>query len=162
MDTPVAVWLNQVARQRPYVRTGVTLLARWLAGVEVGLMLALALGGRRQSALRMLAAVGLVYVASEALGMLWPRTRPFARVSTITPLVAHAPSRSFPSRHVAAGLAMARIGRRAHPRLGLAMALVAGLLGASRVAAGLHYPSDVLAGAALGWLVGRGLRQRPT
>ena len=43
--------------------------------------------------------------------------------------------------------------------LSLVMAVVAGLLGLSRVAAGLHYPSDVLAGAALGLGVGVALRE---
>ena len=53
---------------------------------------------------------------------------------------------------------MAAIGRRAHPHLGLAMTSVAWLLGLSRVATGLHYPSDVLAGALLGSIIGRLLR----
>ena len=51
---------------------------------------------------------------------------------------------------------MAVIGGRAHPRLGLAMAAVAWVLGLSRMAAGLHYPSDVLAGAMVGSAVGIG------
>jgi undecaprenyl-diphosphatase len=53
---------------------------------------------------------------------------------------------------------MAAIGGRAHPLLGSAMAGVAALLGLSRIAVGLHYPSDVVAGALLGSLVGRLLR----
>ena len=72
--------------------------------------------------------------------------------------MAHSAGRSFPSRHVASGLAMAWVAGRAHRRLGLAMAGVAWLLGLSRVAAGLHYPSDVLSGALLGSVVGRLLR----
>jgi membrane-associated phospholipid phosphatase len=51
-------------------------------------------------------------------------------------------------------LAMAAIGGREHPGLGRTMTIVAWLLGASRVAAGLHYPSDVLAGALLGRVAG--------
>ena len=132
--------------------------ATGLAGVEVVLMGALALGGRRRSAVRMLVAVTVVYVASEVLGALWPRQRPFTRLSQVEALVPHTGERSFPSRHVASGLAMAAIGATAHPRSGLAMAAVAWLLGASRVAAGLHYPSDVLAGAALGSAIGRLVR----
>lgn len=117
-------------------------------------MLLLALSGRRRPAVRMLAAVGVIYAASELLGQLWPRTRPFERFEDITPLAAHSAGRSFPSRHVASGLAMAVIGGREHMRLGWLMAGVAWLLGISRVAAGLHYPSDVMAGVALGKLVG--------
>ena len=40
------------------------------------------------------------------------------------------------------------------------MAGLAWLLGLSRVAAGLHYPSDVLAGAVLGTVIGRVLALR--
>jgi membrane-associated phospholipid phosphatase len=122
------------------------------------LMGVLALGGRRNSAVRMLGAVGVVYLVSEALGAVWQRPRPFARLGEVEALAAHTGRRSFPSRHVASGLAMAVIGQRAHPHLGLAMAGVAWLLGVSRVAAGLHYPSDIAAGAVLGLAVGRRLR----
>jgi undecaprenyl-diphosphatase len=132
--------------------TGVT--AERLATAEVLLMLLLALSGRRRSALRMLAAVGTVYVASEMLGRAWPRRRPFERLAGVQPLVSHASGRSFPSRHVASGLAMAAVGGQEHARLGRLMALIAWLLGISRVAAGLHYPSDIAAGAALGQAVG--------
>jgi undecaprenyl-diphosphatase len=57
---------------------------------------------------------------------------------------------------------MASIGGRTHPVLGLTMSVVAWLLGLSRVATGLHYPSDVLAGALLGGVIGRLLRERTT
>jgi membrane-associated phospholipid phosphatase len=158
-DASVAV-LNTAVRTSRALRRLTSRTATGLAGVEVLLMGGLALGGRRGSAARMLAAVAVVYLASEVLGVLWPRQRPFARLSRVQALVAHTSERSFPSRHVASGLAMAAIGGAAHPRLGLAMAGVAWMLGTSRVAAGLHYPSDVLAGAALGQAVGRLLRGR--
>ena len=156
-DTGVAR-LNAAVRTSRAVRTLTGRTATGLAGVELLLMGGLAMGGRRRSAARMLAAVALVYLASEALGGLWQRQRPFARLSQVEALVSHAGERSFPSRHVASGLAMAVIGWRAHPKLGLAMAVVAWVLGVSRVAAGLHYPSDVLMGAVLGQAIGRLLR----
>jgi undecaprenyl-diphosphatase len=157
-DAGVAA-LNTAVRASRAMKTLTSRGATGLAGVEVLLMGSLALGGRRDSAARMLAAVGLVYLASEALGALWPRQRPFARLNRVQTLVSHTGERSFPSRHVASGLAMAAIGGGAQPRLGLAMAAVAWLLGMSRVAAGLHYPSDVLAGAVLGTALGRLLRR---
>ena len=97
----------------------------------------------------MLACVGGVYLACEVLGLLWPRPRPFERLAGIRGLTQHSTGRSFPSRHVAAGLVMAAIGGQQHPRLGALMAGVAWLLGISRAMAGLHYPSDVLAGVLL-------------
>lgn len=147
-------------RTSPARRVVTSRAATGLAAIEVLLMGALAAGGRRRSAGRMLAAVALVYVASDLLGALWRRQRPFARLEQVQALVAHDQERSFPSRHVASGLAMTVIGWAAHPRLGLIMAVVAFKLGVSRVAAGLHYPSDVLAGAVLGLVVGRALRGR--
>jgi undecaprenyl-diphosphatase len=159
VDDALVIALNSLARRHPSMRQLTGLLAARLASVEVGLMLLLAASGRRRSALRMLAAVAAVYVASEALGRLWPRARPFARLDEVRGLAPHEPDRSFPSRHVASGLAMAAIGGQEHRRLGLLMASVAWLLGLSRVAAGLHYPSDVLLGAVLGELVGRYTRR---
>jgi undecaprenyl-diphosphatase len=158
MEDGVVVSLNRLVRGSGLLRNGTLALAQGLASVEVGLMVLLALRGRRDTAARMLGAVGLVYVVSDVLGTIWRRQRPFARLSEVRPLAAHGADRSFPSRHVASGLAMAVIGARAHPRLGSIMTCAAWALGVSRVVVGLHYPSDVLAGAALGTLIGRWLR----
>jgi undecaprenyl-diphosphatase len=158
VDDGVVIWLNRMARSEPAVGAAVGFLAERLAVAEVALMVLLGVAGRRRSALRMLMAVGGVYVASEVLGRLWPRRRPFERLTEVQDLAHHAAGRSFPSRHVASGLAMAAIGAREHPRLGVLMAAVAWVLGATRVAAGLHYPSDLLGGALLGTVVGRYVR----
>jgi membrane-associated phospholipid phosphatase len=155
VDDALAVWANRAARRTRLGRLAVHVLARCLAHVEIGLMLLLAISGRRGVAARMLSAVGAVYLSCEAFGMVWPRPRPFARLAGVEALLDHDAERSFPSRHVASGLAMAAIGGSAHRRIGLTMSLVAWLLGLSRVAAGLHYPTDILAGAALGIVVGR-------
>jgi len=157
-DARLAAELNALVRRSTLVSTLAVGSATLLAGVEVLCMGALFVAGRRRSAWRMLAAVGLVSVASEGLGMTWRRERPFGELAGVEALVPHTSRRSFPSRHVASALAMAAIGGQAHPRLGMAMAAVAWLLGLSRVAAGLHYPSDVIAGAVLGSAIGRLLR----
>jgi undecaprenyl-diphosphatase len=155
-DAAVATGLNAAVCDSGVRQRVTACAASGLAGVEVVLMLGLACGGGKRAAVRMVAAVGLVYVFSEVLGVLWPRARPFAHTELdVQALVAHSAQRSFPSRHVASGVAMAAIGERAHPRLGAAMRITAWLLGNSRVAAGVHYPSDVLVGAVLGRLIGR-------
>ena len=159
MDDALVIWANNAARQNRSIQSAVSLLARWLASVEIALMAVLALSGRRGSAARMLAAVAGVYMGCELLGRFCPRQRPFARLHDVQPLLEHGAERSFPSRHVASGLAMAAIGQRAHPRLGFTMSVVAVLLGLSRVAAGMHYPTDLVGGAALGIFIGRYVRQ---
>ena len=141
--------LNGLARANSAVRIGTALCARWLSFVEIGLMLLLGATGRRSAAWQMLVAVASVYAACEFGGLVWRRRRPFERLDGISPLSAHAGGRSFPSRHVASGLAMAAIGKRAHPGLGALMEAIAWMLGLSRVMAGLHYPSDVISAAPL-------------
>lgn len=158
VDAALARRLNAVTRRSHHGQVAARVAASWLAGAEVVVLLGLAASGRRQTALRMLLAVGTVYGAAELLGMTWRRERPFQSDSHVEGLLEHGAGRSFPSRHVASGLAMAAVGSVEHPRIGLLMAGLAWLLGVSRVAAGLHYPSDVLAGAVLGALVGRGWR----
>lgn len=129
------------------------LAAERLSWVEIALMLALGMRNPAAAA-RVLAAVAGVYVSSEAVGRAAARERPFARDDGVEDLVDHAARRSFPSRHAASAVAMATVTMRYSRPLGTVMAVVAALLGLSRVAAGLHYPSDVLAGAVLGQAIG--------
>ena len=113
--------------------------------------------GRRALA-RCLLAVATLYFLIEAIGRLAERARPFATHQRVRRLVEHSPERSFPSRHVASATAMAIIVKPASPQLACLMGCLALGLGLTRIRAGLHYPSDALAGALLGGLVGRALR----
>lgn len=158
LDADAVVIANRSARRDPLVQWLIGWLAERLAVVEVVLMGLLMLAGHRRGAVRMLLGVACVYASSEASGALWRRQRPFAARSDVVALVEHGAGRSFPSRHTASALAMGIVGGRAHPRLGGVMIGVGGVLALSRLAAGLHYPSDLVGGAVLGAVVGRLLR----
>jgi undecaprenyl-diphosphatase len=85
------------------------------------------------------------------------RDRPFDVIAEPEPLITGTVGASFPSGHAATSAAGAVIlsllvGRHVWPWL-LALAL---LVGFSRVYVGVHYPGDVLAGAALGAAVAYG------
>ena len=136
-------------------------LARFGALFEIALMFVATGGsGGRGTLGRSLGAVALVYGLSEAIGHLTKRSRPFVAEPRAQRLVEHQPDRSFPSRHVASAVAMALVVGHTAPRLGSAMVWLAAGIGLGRARAGLHYPTDLLAGALLGVVVGSLSRDR--
>lgn len=58
---------------------------------------------------------------------------------------------SFPSGHTCAAITMALVLSRSFPHVALLLFAVAVMVGISRIYLGVHYPSDVLAGAGIGY-----------
>lgn len=80
------------------------------------------------------------------------RLRPFEKLENIQNIVAVPDKYSFPSGHTAAAFLMARSLSFQFPELSLFLFVIAALIGFSRVFLRVHYPTDVMAGAALGLL----------
>lgn len=116
--------------------TIVLLLAGGLIGWRVGL-LALLLG-----------AVNLSLY--WALKQLTRRERPFRQCSDIRECVPAADPFSFPSGHTMHAVAYAVLFSAQYPSLATPLWSFAALVALSRVVLGVHFPSDVLAGALLG------------
>jgi membrane-associated phospholipid phosphatase len=131
--------------------------------VAIGLVGGLADRERRVRWLRAAAvapaAVGLNYLVK--LGV--RRDRP--RLRRLPPLAGAPSALSFPSAHATASLAAATAMGRVQPRARVPLYALAAAICVTRPYLGMHYPSDVLAGAALGVGLGvawPGLRGRGT
>ena len=159
MDARIAIW---VATHRVH---GLNDLFVGLGTVEkLGLLwvlIALAVGWTlRFGAWRTLAFAAGVAVttfvadtASFGLKDLVDRPRPFEAHWQIHPLyTVH--SSSFPAGHAATAFAGAVVLALVVPRAAPILLLVAAVIGFSRVYVGDHYPTDVLAGALVGAVVG--------
>jgi undecaprenyl-diphosphatase len=81
---------------------------------------------------------------------LFVRERPFITHTAIDPAAAPLDRYSFPSGHTLHAVSFAWQASAHFQELGLVLLPLAALIAGSRVVLGLHYPSDVLAGAALG------------
>jgi membrane-associated phospholipid phosphatase len=121
--------------------------ALWLAAGALGMAVD---APRRPAWRRATTGVATAYVLNTAVKLVARRARPV--LDGLPPLIATPTQLSFPSAHASSSFAAARgfaplVGPTVVYPLAAAMAV-------SRVYLGVHYPTDILAGAALGTLVG--------
>ena len=97
------------------------------------------------------ASAALALLIAHFVSVAADRPRPFvAHAGAIHPFLAHAADPSFPSDHATAAFAIAVAVLLRQRRWGIALVALATVVAVGRVFLGLHYPTDVLAGAALG------------
>ncbi|MGO9489462.1 MAG: phosphatase PAP2 family protein [Solirubrobacteraceae bacterium] len=154
-----------LARTRGHAPSAERALARFSRlGEHAALWLAIGISGaaldreRRGAWMRAGRTVAVTYAVNTTVKLVVRRRRP--RLAGLPPLTGTTTGLSFPSAHAATSFA----GAFAYGRLGLpALPLygVAGAMAASRVYLGVHYPSDVLAGALLGTVLAAVLAPPP-
>lgn len=94
---------------------------------------------------------GLALAVAQVIARLADRPRPFvAHPGSVHLFSAHAADSGFPSDHATAAFAIAVALVLRFRLVGLGALVAATVLAVTRVAMGVHYPTDVLAGAALG------------
>jgi undecaprenyl-diphosphatase len=111
----------------------------------------------RRAGMTALVAMALGFVGTNLiLKHLVARPRPFTALAGLTALVEESDPNSFPSGHTTAAFAFALAVWTTAPRRWMRWAALAAavLMAFSRLYVGVHYPSDVLAGALMGALAG--------
>jgi undecaprenyl-diphosphatase len=102
------------------------------------------------TALRAIAAAAACHVLYRWLKNGTARVRPFELLDDLVPHVPALDKYSFPSGHTCHAVAFAWVAVAGYGWLGLLLIPFACLVALSRVVLGLHFPTDVVAGAALG------------
>jgi undecaprenyl-diphosphatase len=148
------VWISPALdRSMPFVTDAGNYL---IPCIVAALILAI---GDRLRGLRfvLLAIAGVVIadaIATHVFKALELRPRPCAALEGVRLLVGCTQTASMPSNHAANASVLAALAGCYRRQLWLPAAVLAGLIGYSRIYVGVHYPLDVLAGAALGIVVG--------
>lgn len=149
--------LEQVARYQHHLLTEffAPITAFGSLPVAVLIVLGLYLLHERESALFSTVGIGIAGGIEVAVNLLVQRPRP-----DIVPRLIEgtASGYGFPSGHTTIAFVLAAVLAGQYPRLRWYCYTIAALVGISRVYLGMHYPSDVVAGAVLGSAVGWGIR----
>lgn len=152
--------LHDISGKAAWSDSVILFFGHWLPYVVLAAVLVLALrdfwAGQKINAASYAVALisGLVarYGVAEAIRVFYHRPRPF--IALDLPHLLTEMSYSFPSGHSIFFFALAAGVFAQNRRVGSWLFVAALLIGLGRIAAGVHYPSDIVGGALLGILVG--------
>ena len=148
-------WVNQVMHAHPLLASVVVEFSTWgvaLFGVlAVGLWLLSPPGDTtwKRACAGGLSAAAVGLLANQLISHVWDRARPYDAHAGVVPLLTPSGDPSFPSDHATAAFSIAFGVFFVSRRAGSFFLAFAGLVAVSRVLAGMHYPSDVLASLAV-------------
>lgn len=155
-DEWLCVWMNGASRHAAVLH--VLRAISWLGDglFWYALMLAFLMHGGAEAAPAVLQMIVVGVVCTTVYRMLkrgTSRARPYQVVPAIAAGAAPLDAYSFPSGHTLHAVAFTIVAASHYPGLGGILAAFSGLTAVSRVVLGLHYPSDVAAGALIGWAI---------
>lgn len=114
---------------------------------------------KKEQVIHALFSVTAAWILAEAIKSIFPTPRPFVdNGNPILTLTAKSDG-SFPSAHSAAAFALACAIWFHDKKAGAVFFVMAAFIGAARVLGNVHYPADILGGAALGILVSTLMRK---
>jgi undecaprenyl-diphosphatase len=167
LDRSAVEWLSSL--HWPLVTPVMKGLTYAGAGGTIWIVIALVVALRLRRPLVLVAVVATILLTSRADAVLKDaigRARPFVGDPSVHPSIALPHDASMPSGHAMNAFAGAVLLGAVVPRARWPLLVLAALIALSRVYLGVHFPSDVIAGALLGsavgaaaaWLLRRGER----
>lgn len=159
-DVSLFFFLNSFAGRTALMDSTILFVASWLPYIIVGIFALYLLYQVRLTwkdrILAFATALAAALIARIGIGSpiryFFPRPRPFITYHVHQLIPENAPS--FPSGHALFFFAFSTVVYFYNKKLGVVLWLLSVLVCAARVAAGVHYPSDILAGAVIGTLCG--------
>lgn len=154
LDGAILMWIQEFVRNdilTPFFVAVTRLGDKGFIWILISLLLLCFKKTREAGVTAILALLLCLLVINLTLKNLIARPRPFDMIEGLIPLIERPRDFSFPSGHSASSFAAAVVFWKKFPRRGgFWMFFLAALIGISRLYVGVHYPSDVLAGIALG------------
>jgi undecaprenyl-diphosphatase len=154
MDAAFVLTLHQLATTQTWFGAGVAVVAQAgifllpIAVLLIWLFASTPNDGRREAVVAGVASAVVAIAVGLVLERMLNRPRPFVELG-FQPLFPHAADSSFPSDHTLVGVALVGPMLWQSPKLGIWLFAWALIIGFARVAAGVHYPTDIIGSAIL-------------
>jgi PAP2 superfamily. len=156
MDTTIFYGMQKLVGVSPVIDNIGIFCASFLIWIEIVLIGVFYLTARKRRALAACSAVAssvLAWTVSQGIGLLYFRPRPFAVLQSAHLLINKSSlDKSFPSDHASIAFAVACAIFFVDRRWGGVLLAMAAVISLARVFVGVHYFSDVVAGALLGFV----------
>ena len=143
IDAQILLFIQQYIRQD---------MINWF-WIVLGVVLLIPKKTRKSGFTALLALIIGSVITNLVLKAAVARIRPYDAVEGLVPLVKKLRDYSFPSGHTCASFSCAVVYYKMYPDIkGKGAMALAVLIALSRLYVGVHYPTDVLGGAIVGWL----------
>jgi len=153
LDLDIVLWIQRLAGLNIFIDAFGIFCASVLIWFQLAFVVVFWTFGRHRTLelFSVLASGALGWLASSGIGLLYFRPRPFAVSEQVQFLIDKSPLvKSFPSDHATIAFALAVSVCLVNRRWGYPLLVVAALVSLARIFVGVHYLSDVVAGAVIG------------
>ncbi len=154
MDLSILLTLHGLSGKSAFIDALIVFFGSQLQYIVVGALLLWSLVGKNKNPVMAWGAIAAALISRLALTELvrffYNRPRPFVALQ-FTPLIAHETSASFPSGHAAFFFGIAWFVYMHDRRLSMYFFIAAILICLARIAVGIHYPTDIIGGAVVGF-----------